>query len=85
MPRIANPVRAVRLRLAPPPHILRRPIQAHVGRMKAAARAVYRAIYPSSDAPESGYFVPPTLIEIDRLSELPREVFGPVLHVLRWK
>jgi RHH-type proline utilization regulon transcriptional repressor/proline dehydrogenase/delta 1-pyrroline-5-carboxylate dehydrogenase len=26
----------------------------------------------------------PTLIEIDRLAELEREVFGPVLHVLRY-
>ena len=32
-----------------------------------------------------GTFVPPTLIEIDRLAELEREVFGPVLHVLRYR
>ncbi|WP_459618205.1 trifunctional transcriptional regulator/proline dehydrogenase/L-glutamate gamma-semialdehyde dehydrogenase [Bordetella sp. 2513F-2] len=31
-----------------------------------------------------GTFVPPTLIEISSLSELTREVFGPVLHVLRY-
>ncbi|MCI4441816.1 MAG: trifunctional transcriptional regulator/proline dehydrogenase/L-glutamate gamma-semialdehyde dehydrogenase [Tibeticola sp.] len=31
-----------------------------------------------------GYYVPPTLIEIERIEELEREVFGPVLHVLRY-
>ncbi|WP_028357475.1 trifunctional transcriptional regulator/proline dehydrogenase/L-glutamate gamma-semialdehyde dehydrogenase [Brackiella oedipodis] len=38
-------------------------------------------------APETahGTFVAPTLIEIDQLSALKREVFGPVLHVLRYK
>ncbi len=31
-----------------------------------------------------GSFVAPTLIEIDRVDRLQREVFGPVLHVLRY-
>ena len=30
------------------------------------------------------HFVPPTLIEIDRHASSQREVFGPVLHVLRY-
>jgi delta 1-pyrroline-5-carboxylate dehydrogenase len=34
---------------------------------------------------EVGTFVPPTLVELRSLSELKREVFGPVLHVLRFK
>ncbi len=32
-----------------------------------------------------GSFVPPTLIEIDSIAELTREVFGPVLHLLRYR
>jgi RHH-type transcriptional regulator, proline utilization regulon repressor / proline dehydrogenase / delta 1-pyrroline-5-carboxylate dehydrogenase len=32
-----------------------------------------------------GHFVPPTLIEIENISELKREVFGPVLHVMRYR
>jgi RHH-type proline utilization regulon transcriptional repressor/proline dehydrogenase/delta 1-pyrroline-5-carboxylate dehydrogenase len=32
-----------------------------------------------------GTFVPPTLIVIDRIEQLEREVFGPVLHVLRYR
>ena len=30
-------------------------------------------------------FVPPTLIELDSISDLKREVFGPVLHVVRFQ
>jgi RHH-type proline utilization regulon transcriptional repressor/proline dehydrogenase/delta 1-pyrroline-5-carboxylate dehydrogenase len=33
---------------------------------------------------ECGLFVPPTVIEIERVSDLEGEVFGPVLHVLRY-
>ncbi len=32
-----------------------------------------------------GTFVPPTLIEIGAISDVQREVFGPVLHVLRFR
>ena len=39
---------------------------------------------PSVSAPSPGHFVPPTLIEIDSLAELEHEVFGPVLHLLRY-
>jgi RHH-type proline utilization regulon transcriptional repressor/proline dehydrogenase/delta 1-pyrroline-5-carboxylate dehydrogenase len=60
-------------------------IQAHVDRMKAAGRVVHRIHHASSDAPATGAFVPPTLIEIDSLGDLGREVFGPVLHLLRWR
>jgi RHH-type proline utilization regulon transcriptional repressor/proline dehydrogenase/delta 1-pyrroline-5-carboxylate dehydrogenase len=46
------------------------------------ARAPVRRCRPR---PSAGHFVPPTLIEIDRVAELEREVFGPVLHVLRYR
>ncbi len=59
-------------------------IEAHVARMQAAGRQVHRILHASSDA-QGGTFVPPTLIEIERIDELQREVFGPVLHVLRWR
>ncbi|WKW50982.1 bifunctional proline dehydrogenase/L-glutamate gamma-semialdehyde dehydrogenase PutA [Rhodomicrobium lacus] len=32
-----------------------------------------------------GTFIAPTLIRLDRIAELKREVFGPVLHVLRFR
>ena len=33
----------------------------------------------------SGIYVAPTIIELDRARDLDREVFGPVLHVVRWR
>ncbi len=58
-------------------------IEQHVARMAAAGRRVHRICH-SDSAPAEGTYVVPTLIEIERMDELQREVFGPVLHVLRW-
>jgi RHH-type proline utilization regulon transcriptional repressor/proline dehydrogenase/delta 1-pyrroline-5-carboxylate dehydrogenase len=33
----------------------------------------------------NGTYVAPTVVEIDRPERLDREVFGPVLHVVRWR
>jgi RHH-type proline utilization regulon transcriptional repressor/proline dehydrogenase/delta 1-pyrroline-5-carboxylate dehydrogenase len=35
--------------------------------------------------PENGYYVPPAIIELDRARALRGEVFGPLLHVVRWR
>ncbi len=35
--------------------------------------------------PATGTFVPPTIVELDRARDLKQEVFGPVLHVVRWR
>ena len=35
--------------------------------------------------PAGGTYVAPALIELDRATELKEEVFGPVLHVVRWR
>jgi RHH-type proline utilization regulon transcriptional repressor/proline dehydrogenase/delta 1-pyrroline-5-carboxylate dehydrogenase len=35
--------------------------------------------------PDKGTYVAPTIIELDRARELRDEVFGPVLHVVRWR
>ena len=45
-------------------------------------RLIYRGHGPAE--PSEGYFVPPAIIEIDQVSELKKEVFGPVLHILRY-
>ncbi len=57
-------------------------IVAHIQAMRGAGRKVYQTPLPDTCA--HGTFVPPTIIEIGSLSELTREVFGPVLHVLRF-
>lgn len=35
--------------------------------------------------PNAGLYVPPAIIELKRARELQEEVFGPVLHVVRWR
>ena len=41
-------------------------------------------IYRGPGIAKQGWFVPPAIIGIEDLSELKEEVFGPVLHVLRY-
>jgi RHH-type proline utilization regulon transcriptional repressor/proline dehydrogenase/delta 1-pyrroline-5-carboxylate dehydrogenase len=48
-------------------------------------RAQIRFRCELSDAHESGLFVPPTLIELEHVADLEGEVFGPVLHVVRYR
>jgi RHH-type proline utilization regulon transcriptional repressor/proline dehydrogenase/delta 1-pyrroline-5-carboxylate dehydrogenase len=35
--------------------------------------------------PARGFYVPPAIIELDRARDLAEEVFGPILHVVRWR
>jgi RHH-type proline utilization regulon transcriptional repressor/proline dehydrogenase/delta 1-pyrroline-5-carboxylate dehydrogenase len=35
--------------------------------------------------PKRGLYVPPAMIRIERAGDLKEEVFGPVLHVVRWR
>jgi RHH-type proline utilization regulon transcriptional repressor/proline dehydrogenase/delta 1-pyrroline-5-carboxylate dehydrogenase len=38
-----------------------------------------------TDEARYGTFVAPTLVRVDRVADIPGEVFGPVLHVLRYR
>ena len=58
-------------------------INAHIERMKAQGFVVEQL--PADLRALNGTFVPPTVIEIDKVATLGREVFGPVLHVLRFR
>lgn len=58
-------------------------IQRHIETMRTAGHRVDQ-VELHGDC-RHGTFVPPTIIEIDHISELTREVFGPVLHVVRYK
>jgi len=58
-------------------------IQAHVTRMKKKYELIYQC--KLTDECQSGYFMPPTAIAIDDIRSLDKEVFGPVLHVARFK
>ena len=58
-------------------------LTAHVAKMRGAGASIFEVPIPAACA--SGTFFPPTLIEIASISQLEREVFGPVLHVLRFR
>jgi RHH-type proline utilization regulon transcriptional repressor/proline dehydrogenase/delta 1-pyrroline-5-carboxylate dehydrogenase len=58
-------------------------IVAHIETMSRRGHKVTQT--PLGDAAERGTFVAPTLIEIDKVAHVEREVFGPVLHVLRFR
>ena len=60
-------------------------IERHVASMRELGRKVHRQAREIGDATSQGTFVMPTLIELDSLSELKREVFGPVLHLVRYR
>lgn len=59
-------------------------IERHVSALQQRGRRVVRACRSSHEDTAMGTFVPPTLIELDHLGELQQEVFGPVLHVVRY-
>ncbi|CAM4395967.1 trifunctional transcriptional regulator/proline dehydrogenase/L-glutamate gamma-semialdehyde dehydrogenase [Bordetella tumbae] len=55
----------------------------HIEAMRTAGHRIDQ-VEPNANC-RYGTFVPPTLIEIGSIDELTREVFGPVLHVLRYR
>jgi len=62
----------------------RQGLLAHIEAMRAKGRPVFQSTRVHSSGLADGIFVPPTLIEIESVAELEREVFGPVLHVVRY-
>jgi len=56
----------------------------HAERMEREASILHRA--PLTDAHrDAGHFFAPLLVELPSLAGMDREVFGPVLHVIRYK
>ncbi|MDO9611580.1 MAG: bifunctional proline dehydrogenase/L-glutamate gamma-semialdehyde dehydrogenase PutA [Serpentinimonas sp.] len=58
-------------------------LEAHIARMDKEARLIKMA--PLPEAASHGCFVAPRAYELASIQQLDREVFGPILHVLRWK
>jgi len=62
-------------------------IERHIQAMRNKGFTVYQAVQENpQDSKEwsSGTFIRPTLIELDQVTDLDKEVFGPVLHVVRF-
>lgn len=64
-------------------------IQRHIDAMRAKGFDVMQTAWGDAAARqatmEQGTYIPPTLIELPSLRELRQEVFGPVLHVIRYR
>lgn len=54
----------------------------HIDHISQQGKLLYQTPLPSKQA---GYFVPPSLIEIDSIDRLSQENFGPILHLVRYK
>lgn len=64
-------------------HAARTRLSQHVAQLEETdARLIYRCELPATQT--NGYFFAPQAWEIKRLDQLHSEVFGPVLHVIRW-
>jgi RHH-type proline utilization regulon transcriptional repressor/proline dehydrogenase/delta 1-pyrroline-5-carboxylate dehydrogenase len=58
------------------------PLNGHLEKMQPQAKLLYQL--PLANSLRHGSFFPPSLIEISSLSQLTQEVFGPVLHLIRY-
>ncbi len=58
-------------------------LESWIAGMERAGRVRLRA-GPGNALPPGGIYVAPTIIELDRAADLDQEVFGPVLHIVRW-
>jgi RHH-type proline utilization regulon transcriptional repressor/proline dehydrogenase/delta 1-pyrroline-5-carboxylate dehydrogenase len=58
-------------------------LEKHAQRMAREGELLH--CVPLGRGTEHGSFVSPRAFRIDRLSRLEREVFGPILHVIRWE
>jgi len=57
-------------------------LRTHADKMEKSGRLLARAVLPEG---LDGHFFAPCVFEIDTIKQLEREVFGPVLHVVRYR
>jgi RHH-type proline utilization regulon transcriptional repressor/proline dehydrogenase/delta 1-pyrroline-5-carboxylate dehydrogenase len=59
-------------------------LEGWIAAMERAGHVRYRW-HGAAPPPAGGIYVAPAIVELDRARELKEEVFGPVLHVVRWR
>ena len=64
-------------------HVAKDSLEAHIKSMSSIGRIAYQLPYDKDL--NQGSFVAPCMFEIDSMDQLEKEVFGPVLHVIRYK
>ncbi|HUG26372.1 L-glutamate gamma-semialdehyde dehydrogenase [Piscinibacter sp.] len=55
----------------------------HIARLRKEAVLIGEARLPA--AKDGRYFIAPIAFELPRIAEVKQEIFGPVLHVVRWR
>jgi len=63
--------------------LAREALERHAQRMAREAGLIHQCVLPPGT--EHGTFFAPRAFEIDSARRLDREVFGPILHVVRWR
>ncbi len=58
-------------------------LQIHIERMRKEAKILYQ--HPLNKLPIDGTYMGPHIFEVDSLLSLEKEVFGPVLHVIKYE
>jgi RHH-type proline utilization regulon transcriptional repressor/proline dehydrogenase/delta 1-pyrroline-5-carboxylate dehydrogenase len=58
-------------------------LEAHADKIAGIGRVIHRCRLGAET--EHGHFFAPMAVEIDSLSQLEREVFGPIMHIVRYK
>jgi len=58
-------------------------LKTHVSEMKKKHKMIYACALEAGC--QDGHFMPPTALEIDSMYDLKEEMFGPILHVIRFK
>jgi len=69
-------------------HIAKEDIESHIKAMRIKGCRIHQAVRSNAcDEKEwqRGTFIMPTLIELENFEDLKKEVFGPVLHIVRFK
>lgn len=62
----------------------KRRLLAAIDRSRSQTRTLLARPLPS-DLPEAGHWLAPHIFELDRPEDLREEIFGPILHVVRWR
>jgi len=55
----------------------------YIDKMKIQARLIYTI--PLSDNLTLGHYVPPTVFQLKHINDLEGEIFGPILHIIRYQ
>lgn len=58
-------------------------LQNYVSEARKSKQALYE--YDSARLPEAGFYIGPQIFAVDQLVDVNREIFGPVLHVIRYR